>query len=389
MRLLIFLDTDHISGPARLALDFARLARQWGHEILMLGLVRARRAEPTAFSLAMEEAGLPTRLLHERRRFDPGVVAQFRAVLDEFKPDLYQSHGYKGSLLAREARRRGIAWQAVFHGFTWENWRVRLYHWLDVRWLRLADEVVAVSRGFERHLGEAGVARDRLRWIPNAIDEDELRKTDSGEDLRRVWFGAPGDDGGVVVGVLGRFSPEKGPDVFVDAFDRAAREETRLRAVMVGDGPLLEPTRRRVEALASATRLRLPGFRRDLAAIYRAIDVLAIPSRSEGMPTVMIEAMLMGVPVISTRVGAAPDVLTDGVTGLIVPPEDPAALGEAMRRLAGDQPLRHRLADAAQRLARERLTLDRRTRTLLDHAQCLIDGRPIPAVTWEAPSGQG
>jgi glycosyltransferase involved in cell wall biosynthesis len=386
MRLLIFLDTDHLSGPARLALDFARHVRGLGHDVLMLGLVRGARPESTAFSRAMEEAGIPTRLLHERRRFDPRVVAQFRAIVQSFRPDLYQSHGYKGSLLGRRARRMGVPWQAVFHGFTWENWRVRLYHWLDVRWLRGADEVVAVSRGFEHRLAADGVSPARLRWVPNAIDEAALRATDSDADLRREWFGPPTDaDAPIVAGVLGRFSPEKAPDVFLRAFQSAAASQSRLHAVMVGDGPLLEQTRRDAAKLDCADRLILPGFRRDLAAIYRAIDMLVIPSRSEGMPTVMIEAMLMGVPVISTRVGAVPDVLSDGGTGLLVAPEDPAALAAAIVRLAGDPGLRSRLAAAARQLARERLTVAQRADTLLDHARCILDGRPIPEVIWDPP----
>jgi glycosyltransferase involved in cell wall biosynthesis len=96
----------------------------------------------------------------------------------------------------------------------------------------------------------------------------------------------------------------------------------------------------------------------------------------------------MGVPVISTRVGAVPDVLTDGVAGLLVPTGDPSALAAAMARLAGDEALRRRMADAAQKLARERLTVVTRTQTLLDHAQCIIEGRPLPPVVWESPQAE-
>src|SRR5437867_3791372 len=113
MRLLLFLDTDHISGPARLALDFCVEAMRGGHEVLMLGLVRgeapAERGDnndgPNAFVKAMRRAKIPTRVIWERGRFDPGVVRQFRKVLADFRPDIYQSHGYKGSLLGRVAKR--------------------------------------------------------------------------------------------------------------------------------------------------------------------------------------------------------------------------------------------------------------------------------------------
>ena len=98
--------------------------------------------------------------------------------------------------------------------------------------------------------------------------------------------------------------------------------------------------------------------------------------------------MLLGVPVIAARVGAIPEILSDGLTGLLVPPDHPEALAAAMIRLAGDPSLRARLAAAAQRLARGRLIVERRARTLLDHAQCLIDGRPLPFVAWDDADSQ-
>ena len=381
MRILLFIDTDHISGPARLAIDFCVEALRGGHAVLMLGLARGATAEPNAFTRACEAAGIPTRLLHERRRFDPGVVRQFRAILGEFKPDVYQSHGYKGSMLGRIARRAGVAWQAIFHGFTWENWKVRLYHWLDVRWLRGADEVIAVSLPFVEALAKGGVARERLRWIPNAISRAALLATDSGEDLRATWGVAPAPDA-VLIGVLGRFSPEKGTDHFVRAFAPLARSHPQVRAVLVGDGPTREACIALAEQLGCAGQIIFPGFRSDLAAIYRAIDVLAIPSRSEGMPTVLIEAMLLGVPVISTAVGAVPDIVREGETGLIVPIGDEKALSAGLARLTEDAALRGRLAAAGQAFAQERLVVEQRTETLLAHMRAIRAGELPPAVEW-------
>ncbi|MCE5230323.1 glycosyltransferase [bacterium] len=363
MRWLIFLDTDHLSGPARLALDFAVAARAMGEDILALGLVRGRPA-PTAFSRAFEAAGIPVKLLRERFRFDPAIVGQFQRVIERFKPDVYQSHGYKGSFLGRFAQRRGVKWQAVFHGFTWENPLVRLYHALDVRWLRKADGVIVVARSFGRELERRGVDPARIVWVPNAIDEAALRKTDSGEDLRRAWAGD--DPGALLAGVIGRFSPEKGPDIFLGAFAQAAARATNLKAVMVGDGPELEACKRLVESLKIKERVVFAGFRSDLAAIYRALDLLVIPSRSEGMPTVLIETMLMGVPAISTDVGAVPDAIENDRTGLIVPALNEAALADAMEKMAGDAESRKRIAEAAGHYARERFSVEQRAREIIE-----------------------
>lgn len=379
LRFLIFLDTDVLSGPARLALDFAVEARRRGHGILMLGLVRGR-PRPTPFGEAMAAAGIPIRLLRERFPFDPGVVVQFGRIMEDYRPDIYQSHGYKGSLLGLVARRRAIPWQAVFHGFTWENWRVRLYHALDARWMRQADEVVVVARSFAVALARKGVAESRLRWIPNAISEASLRATASGVHLRQLWFDqAPGE---IIAGMIGRFSPEKAPEHFLRAFAGAARRVPGLRAVLVGDGPQLKACRRLARELPGGERVVFAGFRSDTASVYEALDLLVIPSRSEGLPTVLLEAMLLGVPVLSTRVGAVPDVVRDGESVLLVPVDDAAALEEALVRLAGDGALRRRLAAAAGAVARERLSVEQRTTTLLEHARCLCTASPIPEVRW-------
>jgi glycosyltransferase involved in cell wall biosynthesis len=203
-----------------------------------------------------------------------------------------------------------------------------------------------------------------------------LRATGSGEDLRNKWFGAQSGPV-VIVGVLGRFSPEKGPDHFLHAFSHAAARRPDLRAVMVGDGPLLARCRSLAERLGIAQRVVFPGFRSDLASIYEALDLVVIPSRSEGLPTVLLEAMLMGVAVLSTRVGGVPDLVRDGQSALLVESGDREALAESLIRLAGDRALRVRLAGEAQKMARNRLSVEVRTSTILGHAQSLRAGEPV------------
>ncbi len=381
MKILIFLDTDHLSGPARLALDFSVEAQRMGHEVRMLGLTRGSVDGGNAFTRAIRDAGIELSMIRERFRFDPSVVHQFKAQVHRFRPDAYQSHGYKGSVLGLVARRMGLPWQAIFHGFTWENLIVRLYHALDVFLMRWAGEAVAVSRPFACMLNARGIRGERIRWIPNAISEQSLRRTDSGENLARSWFGESGA-ASIKVGVLGRFSAEKGPDLFIEAFALALKREPAMQAVMVGDGPLLDQCRAQATSAGIDRRITFPGFRTDLAAIYQALDIMVIPSRSEGMPTVLLEAMLMGVPVISTRVGAVPDVVRDGQTAMLTPIGDTAALADAIGLLASDAGLRNRLARNARRLAQERLTVEQRTATLLEHLACLIHGRPIPQMEW-------
>ena len=141
----------------------------------------------------------------------------------------------------------------------------------------------------------------------------------------------PGGKRSAVVGFAGRLSPEKGVDVFLRAASIIAGVVPEARFVVIGDGPL----RGELEALAGdlgllENRVRFLGFRDDAADLIAGFDILAVPSRSEGTPLVVGEAMAAGVPVVVSRVGGLPDRVIHRRTGLMVEPEDPEGLATAL-----------------------------------------------------------
>jgi glycosyltransferase involved in cell wall biosynthesis len=131
---------------------------------------------------------------------------------------------------------------------------------------------------------------------------------------------------------------------------------------MVGDGELREPVQRLASSLGIADAVELLGWRKDLCAVYAAIDVLVLSSRREGTPFAVIEAMAAATPVVATDVGGVADILVNRTTGLLVPAEDPASLADAMIRMALDPALRGRMGAAA----RERAAAYRDARLLDD-----------------------
>ncbi|MBI4575100.1 MAG: glycosyltransferase family 4 protein, partial [Planctomycetes bacterium] len=190
--------------------------------------------------------------------------------------------------------------------------------------------------------------------LHNGVDLEALGGSD-GAALRREW----GLEGRQVVGVLGYVIPRKGHEVFVEAGMALAERVPEARFLVVGDDPFpargfLEGLRARVLQVGLAERFIFTGFRRDVGAVLRAMDVLAMPSWEEPFGRVLIEAMAAGTPVVATRAGGVPEAVTDGVDALLVPPREPRALAEALERLLGDPALRGRLAEAGQRTVRER-----------------------------------
>jgi sugar transferase (PEP-CTERM/EpsH1 system associated) len=177
-----------------------------------------------------------------------------------------------------------------------------------------------------------GVPAHKSRLLANGIDSDKFRP--AGAERSDAFFAA----GCIVIGTVGRIQDVKDHATLVDAFalllERMPEQRAQLRLAIVGDGPLLEKLRAKVAAAGIADQVWLPGSRTDIADILRGLDIFCMSSIAEGTPGSALEAMASGLPVVGTRVGGIPEVIADGVTGLLVPASDPAAMAQALERYA-------------------------------------------------------
>jgi glycosyltransferase involved in cell wall biosynthesis len=163
---------------------------------------------------------------------------------------------------------------------------------------------------------------------------------------------------GPIAVAVARLVPQKGIDVAVRALG-----DLDATLVVLGEGS----ERARLESLAReiGTRLLLPGRVGDVAAVLRRADLLVHAARWEGFGLALLEAMLCGLPVVATRVSSIPEIVWDGDTGLLVPPDDPGALRAALERLLADEPLRRRLGEAGRERARTEFSVERMARRTL------------------------
>jgi glycosyltransferase involved in cell wall biosynthesis len=230
--------------------------------------------------------------LPDRFPGDPRSIGVLTAIADN--ADLIQTHGYKANVLMRlVARRINKPWLAFLHGDTWENWKVRAYFALERRAVRRADRVATVSQAMATRIARSGVPSERVCVIPNAsvIELPPLAP--------QAWHRGTLP----LVGVIGRLSPEKGVDLAIRAHVLLLRRRPDARLLIAGEGPEGATLRRLAERLGVATSLDWLGHREDLAALYPQLNVLLIPSRSEGMPNVALEAMSHGLPIVATTGG--------------------------------------------------------------------------------------
>jgi glycosyltransferase involved in cell wall biosynthesis len=251
---------------------------------------------------------------------------------------------------------------------------------LDRRLAPLATRIVCNTDAIrERFRGSRGW--EKSVTIMSAVDLAEFNPEVSGAEVRSE-LGVPDDT--PIVGLVGRLSPGKGHDVFVEAAIRLVREGVRARFLVVGAtifpsdvGPE-EKLRQRIREAGVVNAVILTGFRRDVARVMRALDVLVLASDAEPAGRVLFEAMASGTAIVATNTGGTPEIVGDGEHGLLVPPRDPAALARAIGRLLDDAPMRRKLAAAGAARARAQFGVGPYVQKIMAEYDAIV-GRPREA----------
>jgi glycosyltransferase involved in cell wall biosynthesis len=193
--------------------------------------------------------------------------------------------------------------------------------------------------------------------IHNGIDpyHELLNRTDARRELvdRIEQAASQRPELGTVVGVIANFYPTKGLDTLLTAATRTPDAQY----VIIGDGPLREKLEQRIEALGLEQRVFLCGRVPDARRYLHAFDLVVLPSRKEGFPWSILEAMAAKVPIVATTVGAVPEALEDERSALLVPPDDPVALADAVERITGSERLRQDLVISAHQQLLAHFTL--------------------------------
>lgn len=321
MRILHIVAPSPFGGLERVVTALALAQRDAGDEVHVATMARTPAGETFLEGLARRGIAI-----HPARAGERAYWQQRRdlaALALTLRSEIVHTHGYLADIIAAPAcRRSGAAVVSTMHGFTGVDLKVRGYEWLQCRTVRRHDAVVAVSGLLARQLARAGVPAERLQVIPNVPPGagQALTRTEARRGLRL-------DDDAWVIGWVGRLSREKGLDILLEALARLP--DPRVRLAVIGDGPERGPLHRRAEALGLDPRVTWCGAIPEAERYYPAFDLLVVSSRTEGSPLVLLEAMASGTPLVATEVGGIPEtVATD--QALLVPPEDPAALADAI-----------------------------------------------------------
>ncbi len=345
-RIALMLESDGPGGAEMMLLQLAEELRRRGHFVLPVGPEHGagwlgERFRESDFAPA-------TFALH--RPLDWRCLRELTRLLRDQAIDVVHSHEFTMAVYGTLAARRiGARHVITMHGGQYfaERWRRRA----AMRWaVRRSAALVAVSGATASHLHRSlGLDASAVTVVPNGIAFRSGHRQRVREEL------ALADDTLLVLAV-GNLYPVKGHRTLLDALGLVCRANASLdwRLAIAGRGEETDALEALARGQGIADRVHLLGFRPDVPDLLSAADVFAMPSHSEGLPLALVEAMGAGLPVIASAVGGIPEVVRTETDGILVPPRDPSALGDALVRVMSDAVLRRTLGDAARaRVQRE------------------------------------
>jgi len=302
---------------------------------------------PSSLHQTGEAFGLECHRLASNGLLSPRVVFDLTKLMVSLEASLLVSHGYKPNILGRLACwRTGVRTLAVSRGWTWENWKIRMFEAVDRLFLRYADHVVAVSQGQRDKILKAGIPVEKVQVIRNAINLNDMpRKDPSMPERNRL--GIPSH--ALLVGTAGRLSPEKNHLGFVQAAAKVAATRDDVHFVVWGEGFMRPQLEQAVRDNGLAERFHLPGFNKDVRKALHELDVFVLPSHTEGLSNVLLEAFACSKPIVATAVGGNPEVVEDGVNGILTPADNSDALAAAILSLCDSPALRVAMGQAGRK----------------------------------------
>ena len=313
-----------------------------------LGVLEKKRASSTAIVSAARAAGIDAVALPCQGWLDWGAIQGLKSLIQEEQIDILHCHEPKSRLYgAIVARMTGIPVVATHHLWTGQNLRTRVVESIDAAVLHGCDKVIAVSSSVADTMRWARVSQRRIEVILNGIDLSTFQDRDELQnDEVRASLGIP--RGVPVVGAVGRLDIQKAHERVIEAAKKVTDAGQDAYYVILGEGverPRLESL---VQDLGLVDRVLLPGYKSDIRPYLAMMDVFVMPSRREGTPMALLEAMAMTKPVLATAVGGVPDVLRNRIDGIVLP-QNGEGLSDALLTLLRDPAFARQMARTGRR----------------------------------------
>jgi len=350
--------SNFFGGPERQIIGHIQTSKQFRHLVVTFQEGRTENE----FQKICADQNVPVETIKTAHSYQWSTLQKLRTCILKKQPAIICCHGYKPLALSLLAKRRtAIPIIAFSRGHTLENLKIRIFEFIERKLYNFSDKVVAVSQGYAERLKRYGVESGRIEAVLNAVKTDKfLSFVEKREDTRReLGF----TDNDLVIATAGRLSPEKAQEDLIKAFALLCNKHDQVHLVICGDGPLRALLERRVVE-TGARNVHFLGHRTDFDRLLPAFDLFVLPSLTEGLPNVLLEAASCRVPIVATRVGGVPEIISDGESGLLVEPGDVVQLSRAMEQYVINREFGNRLAQAAYHVIENKFGLVDQTRKL-------------------------
>ena len=327
----VLLDAYQVSGSAKVVIQNLKFLPA----DLTAFLILFRRGEKNSseLELKLKESGINFEIVTEACAFDPRVIFKIVQILRSKGVQIIESNHYKTHLIALiVSTLLRLPWIAVSHGWTSENFKMRLYNTLDRFTLPWATACVSTGPTIATEIQSMLLGGKKATCLPTALDPSELKEAQTGRDLRSE-LGINKDL--FIFGAIGRLSFEKGFDVLLNACSLLAKSGLDFKVLLIGSGHEESKLLAQVKELNISDKIIFLGQKlaEELALYYRIFDSLIIPSRSEGMPNVLLEAAWFKVPVIATKVGGIPQLMHSNLSSWLCESEDAQSMFVLMKEM--------------------------------------------------------
>lgn len=356
LRVLHLVETLEIGGTENQAVQTALRQAAAGYDVTV-GCLR----QEGPLLQALQEAGVPVREFRKTQQLlsIKGVLELFRLTcfLRRCRFDVLHCHDLMSNLLgvpaARLAGTRRIISSRRYLDLEWWSgwWRIRAVSLV----YKLSHYVVVNSAAIRDLLAHRdGIRTEKIALLPNGIDIERFSTVKHRDPELSSLSGTS-----KIVVVANMYSPVKGHATLIKAAEQVHRDFPNVLFVLIGDGKERPKLEQKVRDAKLGRTIMFLGSRKDVPELLACCDISVLPSDSEGFPNALLEAMAAHLPVIATCVGGVSEVVDNEVTGLLVPPGDPAALSAAMLRLLKNQELRNGLAEAGHKRIAQRFSFER------------------------------
>jgi glycosyltransferase involved in cell wall biosynthesis len=321
----------HFGGAERVVLGLTESLNKDQFQVVVGAFVNVHFRQ-NEFVERLEKAGIRYEVFWLKRTVDIENVFRIVRFIQREGIRLIHSHGYRSDIIGlAAAKMSGLPIVSTVHGWVSIDSRLRFYEKCDRIALRFFDRVMPVSDHIGNALAASGIDPAKITRMHNAIPADTKAKEGPANITR-----SRKEKGDVIIGIIGRLSPEKDVPSFLKAAGLVAEKFNQAKFLVVGEGPERERLQQMAREMGLDGKVRFTGFVEDMNSIYSSINFLVISSLTEGIPLVVLEAMHQGIPVVSTRVGGIPEVIENGVNGILVEPGDHHALSRAIESLILD-----------------------------------------------------